>query len=340
MTSLKTKKVSLKTIAEMAGCSTTTVSNILNAKGLFGEKIRDKVMKLVKKYNYTINASARSLRMGKSETIALVFYRPNVDIFKSEYYLTMMYGLQKRLAELGFEILLSEVSQSDEEKNRQPRFVSRGKADAIVALGRVPENIVKLLGASELPMLMLDSYSENVDSIYTDGKKATAEMTDHLVSLGHKNIAYFAYDNFDFNTDMRIKGFRQSVKKAGLEHSCRLYRNFKTNEEACGVFEDVLSRVDRPTAILSSNDSIATSLICRAQTLGLRIPQDVAFCGYDDTILAVSCTPNLTTAHVDCALIGEFGAETVVSRLENPSAKTVVKIFNAPVVVRESTRGK
>ena len=112
MTSLKTKKVSLKTIAEMAGCSTTTVSNILNGKGLFGEKIRDKVMKLVKKYNYTINASARSLRMGKSETIALVFYRPNVDIFKSEYYLTMMYGLQKRLAELGFEILLSEVSQT------------------------------------------------------------------------------------------------------------------------------------------------------------------------------------------------------------------------------------
>ena len=97
MQQARNKKVSLKFIAELAGCSTTTVSNVLNNKGLFGEEIRDKILDIVKKYSYKMNPSARALRLGKSETVALVFYRPNVDNFKSENYLTMTCGFQKRL---------------------------------------------------------------------------------------------------------------------------------------------------------------------------------------------------------------------------------------------------
>ena len=165
------QKASLKFIAKLVGCSTTTVSNVINQKGMFGDEIREKILKAVKKYNYTINPSARNLRMGRSETVAVVFYRPNVEVFKSEFYITMMYGLQKRLAELGFEILLSEITKAEAENNERPRFVSRGKADAIVVLGRAPQNIVESLAECGLPMLILDSYAKNIDSIYTDGEK-------------------------------------------------------------------------------------------------------------------------------------------------------------------------
>lgn len=335
MSELPPKKISLKTIAQLAGCSTTTVSNILNKKGLFGDEIRDRVLEIVRKYNYAINASARSLKMGKSETVALVFYRPNVDIFVSEYYLKMMYGFQKRLAELGFEILLSEVSPENAENGARPRFVSRGKADAIVVLGQVPDSIVKSLRDCGLPMLMLDSHFDGIDSIYTDGRAATAALTAHIAALGHKRVAYLAYDNSDFNTDGRIDGFEKTAAQANL--AAKVFRNFKTNDEGCDVLEKVLAAPDRPTAILASNDDLATSLMRRARELGLKIPQDIAFCGFDDTVLASRCTPKLTTVHVDCPHIGAIGAETIVERMKNPEKPRAYTVFPVETVVREST---
>lgn len=331
------KKVSLKFIAELAGCSTTTVSNVLNNKGLFGEEIRDKILEIVKKYSYKMNPSARALRLGKSETVALVFYRPNVDIFKSEYYLTMTCGFQKRLSELGYEILLSEIPQDVAEAGAQPRFVSRGKADAIVALGRIPDGAAESLKNCGLPMLMLDSFYAGIDSIYTDGFSATQKLVERLAAQGHKKIAYLAYDNSDFNTDMRIKGYLAAVENAGL--APRVVRNFATNEEGGDELQKLLELPDRPTAVLASNDDLATSLMCRALSMGFEVPDAVAFCGFDDTVLATRCTPPLTTVHVDCEEIGAVGAETVLRRIASPSAEPKTEIVKVDIVERASTLG-
>ncbi len=332
------KKVSLKFIANIVGCSTTTVSNVINKKGMFGDDIRDKILKEIKKYNYKINASARNLRMGKSETVAVVFYRPNVEIFKSEYYITMMYGLQKRLAELGFEVLLAEIKKDDAENGNVPRFVARGKADAIVVLGHAPDNIVSTLNECGLPMLMLDSRSKNVDSIYTDGKKATATLTERLVKSGHKKIAYFACDNSDFNTDMRIAGFISAMRKAKLEKSAQVFRDFNTIEEGVTRFEKLMELKNRPTAVLAANDDLAASLLCNAIAKGLRVPQDIAICGFDDINLATRCTPPLTTVHIDCPKIGKIGADTIADRIKNPSLQTRTQIFDVDIVERKSSK--
>ena len=338
MKSKSQQKASLKFIAELVGCSTTTVSNVINQKGMFGEEIRDKILKAVKKYNYTINPSARNLRMGRSETVAVVFYRPNVEVFKSEYYITMMYGLQKRLAELGFEILLSEITKDEAENNERPRFVARGKADAIVVLGRAPRNIVESLAECGLPMLILDSFSKNIDSIYTDGEKATAELTQYLIKKGHKKIAYFACDNSDFNTDMRIKGFIDTMRSAGIEKHATLMRNFQTNDDANEHFDKLVASKNRPTAVICANDDLATSLMFYAQSKGIKVPQDMAFAGFDDINLASRCTPQLTTVHVDCAKIGEIGADTIVDRINQPNLHTRTQIFNVEMVARTSTK--
>ncbi len=332
------KKASLKFIANLVGCSTTTVSNVINQKGMFGDEIRDKILSAVKKYNYKINATARNLRMGKTETIAVVFYRPNVEIFKSEYYITMMYGLQKRLSELGFEVLLAELHKDDAKSGNIPRFVVRGKADAIVVLGHAPENIVSALDECGLPMLMLDSCSKNVDSIYTDGKKATLTLTERLIKSGHKKIAYFACDNSDFNTDMRIKGFVSAMKKAKLENYAQVVRNFTTIEESTAKFAKIMESKNRPTAILAANDDLAASLLCKASTIGIKVPHDLALCGFDDINLSVLCTPPLTTVHVDCPKIGEIGADTIAERIKNPSLPTRTQIFDVEIIERKSSK--
>jgi len=337
MKTQKPKRASLKSIAKIVGCSTTTVSNVINGKGMFGGEIRAKILAAVKKYNYTMNASARSLRMGRSETVAVVFHRPNVEIFKSEYYITMMYGLQKRLSELGFEILLAEASRAGAESGSRPRFISRGKADAVVVLGRAPESIVKSLAGCALPMLMLDSCSKNIDSIYTDGKKATAELVEKIAKSGRKKIAYFACDNSDFNTDMRIEGYLSAMKKAGLSKYAAVWRDFATNEEGVERFAKIAASKNRPSAVIAANDDLAAMLMQKAREMGFSIPRDIAFAGFDDINLAARCSPPLTTVRVDCAKIGAIGADTIAERIKNPGLHTRKQIFDVSPVFRAST---
>jgi len=96
---------SIKFIAEMSHCSSASVSNVINGKGSVGEKTKALILKNIRKYNYKINPSARSLRVRMSETIA-IYFRTNINLFKSEFYLNLMHGLRKRTAENGFDLLL------------------------------------------------------------------------------------------------------------------------------------------------------------------------------------------------------------------------------------------
>jgi DNA-binding LacI/PurR family transcriptional regulator len=75
-----------------------------------------------------------------------------------------------------------------------------------------------------------------------------------------------------------------------------------------------------------------------AQSKGVRVPQEMAFAGFDDITLAVRCMPQLTTVHVDCAKIGEIGADTIVERIKNPNLQTRTQIFNVDMVARSSTK--
>ncbi len=334
---MKAKKTSLKDIAKLVGCSTTTVSNVLNGKGLFGEEVKEKVLKAVKKYNYSINASARNLRMGITETIGVLFYRPNADIFKSEYYLTMMYSLQKELFKQGYEILLSEYTDENAINKEVPRIVRNGRVDGVVILGGFPNSAGKMLSELNIPTIMLDSFSEHLDSIITDGANSVFNSVKALVELGHKRLSYFAYKAEDYNTENRINGFKKAICELSLdENICRVVRNFSTNEEACEQFEKMIESSERPTAILASNDSLGASLLEHANKMGLSVPKEISFFGYDDTYVSTRCVPQLSTVHVDTNTIGIEGAKMIVERIKNPSKPIIHKIFDCQLRLRSS----
>lgn len=335
---MNVKKTSLKDIAKVVGCSTTTVSNVLNGKGFFGEGVKAKVLAAVKKYNYAINASARNLRMGKTETVGVLFYRPNADIFKSEFYLTMMYSLQKELFNLGYEILLSEYTDANANSAEIPRIVRNGRVDGVVILGGFPFIACGLLSEMQIPTIMLDSFSPRLDSIITNGEKSGFDSVKALADLGHRRIAYFAYSAEDYNTDRRIDGFLKAVKELKLDVSnSPLIRDFADNDGACAAFDKLMKSASKlPTAIVASNDSLGASLITHAQDVGYSVPRDISFFGHDDTFVSTRSTPQLSTVHVDTSAIGVIGAHMIVDRIKNPLGPLVHKIFDCETCLRGS----
>ena len=101
-----------------------------------------------------------------------------------------MLSLQKTLSKNGYELLLSEYTKAQVESDQIPSFVMKGKADAMIILGGMPKRALQNILKWEIPTLMLDSYMPNVDSISTNGRKASRDATSYLISMGHRHIEY------------------------------------------------------------------------------------------------------------------------------------------------------
>jgi len=333
----KGKGHTIKEIATLAGCSPATVSNVLNGKGFFGEETKQKVLEACQKSNYTPNAAARNLRVGKTETIGLIFSRVSANIFGSAFYLKLISALQESLAKENYDLLLSEVSaHSNGGVPILPRVVHQAKVDAVILLGGAPQSLVQMLLGADVPLLLLDSFSEGADSITSNGRAASADMVRRLAQSGHRRIAYFAYDYADFNTDMRIAGFLDAAKECALE-SFEVVRDFPQKEGARRGLDRIFANYSKaPTAILAVNDELAFSIIAYAVSRGIDVPKDLSVFGFDDTQVAMMSVPQISTAHVDMTEMGRKAADMMLERIKNPAAAPVQTLLQAPVIMRAS----
>lgn len=334
------KKTSIRTIAKLAGCSISTVSNVLNNNSrFFSEATRKRVMKVVNAKRYISNASGRNLRTGRTETIGLLFYPPNADIFDSEFHISIMLSLQKTLSKNGYELLLSEYTKAQVESDQIPSFVMKGKADAMIILGGMPKRALQNILKWEIPTLMLDSYMPNVDSISTNGRKASRDATSYLISMGHRHIEYFLYGNDDYNSNMRALGFLDAVAEFGLDPAvCRVHNQLEDKQGAAHELEALLSSKKIPTAIMGANDNITTFLMSLVQSKGIRVPDDISFFGFDDVMMSTRCNPQLSTVHTDTSMLGEVGALSILHRLQNPDSPRINKIFDLELKIRDSVK--
>lgn len=329
------KKFSIKEIAKLAGCSTSTVSNVLNEKGFFGEEIKKRVLKVCAELNYTPNALARNLRIGRTETIGLIFSRTSANIFRSMFYLEMIDHLQAALAEMKYDLLLSEFKTPENgEPFRFPRVVSQGKVDGIIVLGGMPRTLLHSLSKTDLKILLLDSFHEDMDSIETDNYNATYAMTEKLAKLGHKTASYFAYAYEEHNIQVRIKGFLDAAKVFGMK--ANVHANFYNLDDASGIFDEDRKK-NKPTAILCVNDDIAFHMMNHALESGIKIPEELNIFGYDNTNYSTMGPLGISTASVDIKKMARLGAEMMIDRINNPGKPPSQVRINPELILRDTT---
>ncbi len=310
------KSVSIKKIAELAGCCPATVSNVLNNARYSSKEIRKKVLDICKQLNYKPNLSARNLRTGRTYTIGLMFNKVSANIFENSFYLELLDALQHRLSELNYDLLLTEFRTCDAQ-NELPRALCQRKVDGLILLGGMPLKFIKVLKKSGENLLLLDSVNENIDSITSDGFSASSQIVEHLHSLGHKIIAYFAYDYEDANTQLRISGFTASAKKLGIKTSVYKFENAIV---ASQNLHKILNGTNSPTAIMCVNDNMAFALISEAKKMRIDVPKDLSVVGFDGISLTKTSSPTISTAVVDIRKIALMGADSIIERINTPNA--------------------
>jgi len=331
------RPASLKIIAEHLGLSVAAISRVLNgapAAKSIPKTTQDRIFAAAAELNYRPNVLARSLRRGRSMIVGVLV--PEV----SEGYATaVLAGIEQALLQAGyFYFLISHHHRAELIDRSQTMMVDRA-VDGIIAIDS------QLLKHPHLPMITVSCPDEHegITNIVLNHKRAAELAIDHLVGLGHRDIAFIKGQSFSSDTEPRWQAIRHAAARARLTFEPKLVAQLEGDapghEPGYFATQRLLASNTCFTALFTFNDVSAIGAIRALREAGLRVPQDVSVVGFDDVLSAAFQNPGLTTVRQPLRTMGMLAAEAVVRRItspeEHPAAKQIV--VDPELVVRDST---
>lgn len=298
----------LADVAKFAGVSTATVSRCLNAPEQVQKKTRDKVLAAVAELGYSPNFSAQSLAAKRTNTIGAII--PTMD---NSIFARGLQAVQEELGRVGATLLVASSSyRQDLEADQIRALVARG-ADGLLLIGhdRDPQ-VYAFLDKRQVPVLVSWAYdpTQPKPSVGFDNRMAMRAMANAVISQGHTRIAAISARQSDNDRAReRVVGVREAMREAGL--NARALPVFETQysiEAGGAAFAAFMTDTPAPTAVICGNDVLAVGALKAAQSMGLRVPQDVSITGFDDIELATVTTPALTTVNVPHREMGVLAA--------------------------------
>lgn len=334
--------VSLKDIAQRAGVSLATVSNVVNGYRPVAEETRARVQRAIDDLGYTPNLSARHLRSGRTGIIALAI--PELD---NPYFAEVAGAAIREATGSGYTLLLDHT----EGDRQQELMLLRGFREQIIdGLILSPVQLVRsdvLERASTTPLVLIGEavYDVPYDHIAIDNVAASHVAVQHLVSLNRRRIA-FVGAHPDANRQpahLRLRGYQEALATAGLELRPELVAT--TGQFVRGDGYDAMAGLlklsDPPDAVFAYNDLVAIGAIRAIVEAGLRVPEDIAVIGFDDIEEGRFSNPTLTTISPDKEHIGRRAVGSLIARVEGRPVDPPHEVQPAfRLVTRESTLGR
>lgn len=281
-------------VAREANCSPMTVSRVINAQGNVRVATRDQVMAAIAKLNYSPNRAARSLAGGDQVRIALLFDNPSAS-YLSEFLMGALEEASRRDVQLVVQSCDSSAAAMVLVRNLAeggiqgfilppPLCDDREVLDLVAEFGTIAVAVGPGKAQGSQGAVLIDDF------------QAAYDMTRHILGLGHERIGFIIGNPEQVAADRRLNGYLAAIRDAGLEVDDRLVVQGRfTYRSGMDGAEKLLSVTPRPTAIFASNDDMAAATVAVAHRRHLDVPNDITVCGFDDTDMASSIWPELTT---------------------------------------------
>ena len=331
------RTVSLKILARHLDLSTATVSVVLNgARGsaAIPQSTKDRVFAAAEKLKYRPHFVARSLRKQRTFTIGVVV--PEVS---EGYAALVMSGIENQLLQSGyFYFVASHRHKPDLLRECATSLLGRS-VDGLIAVDTQWRHKVSI------PVVSVSGHDkvEGVTNILLDHSAATSLAIEHLIGLGHRNVAYIKGQAFSSDTEVRWQAMQAACGKWNVPFDSELTEQLtgdsSSPEMGYAATQSIISKGKTFTALFAFNDISAIGAIRALRESGLRVPHDVSVVGFDDILSAAFQNPSLTTVRQPLLRMGEIAAELVVRRIEDATKtqETEAIVLQPELVVREST---
>ncbi|HEX8722830.1 MAG TPA: LacI family DNA-binding transcriptional regulator [Pyrinomonadaceae bacterium] len=326
---------SIKDVAREAGVSTATVSHVINNTRFVSEEVRARVLGAVERCGYYPNAHARSLASGRSQTFGLV-----VSDIANPFFPELVKSIEAAAFERGFDVVLSNTNyEPDRTSHYVRRFIERKVAGVVVMTSELDAALVEELASRDVSVVFLDLGKPGVhmSNLTVNYEAGIEEAIQHLVSLGHSEIAFVGGPERLRSAARRLEAFRASMRRHLPGARVRFYRGDFKLEGGRRAASEMLAGRERPTAVLAANDLMALGVMVELRAAGLDIPRDVSVIGFDDIAFAAFAEPPLTTVCLPRVELGRRAVEALMMNIEHPERRGVQVNIPTYLITRAST---
>jgi LacI family transcriptional regulator len=327
----------LRDLAEHAGVSPATVSLVLRKSPLVADGTRKRVLESVRALGYVYNRGAASLRTQRTHTVGVA-----INELVNPYFSELTAGIERALTQIGRTVFLS---NSDEDPARQEQFIGTMReynADGLIicpAKGSDPASLRRLgeLGVACV-LISRNLPGSGLDYAGNDHRRGMFLATEHLVSLGHRRIAFVGATDQTSTGIERREGYEQALAAYGIALDPSLVvPGPPTRDAGAEAIKSLLARRRPPSAAVAFNDVIAFGIMLGLRQRGLEPGRDFAVVGFDDLAEAALWTPALSTIAANPRAMGEAAAELLLARIANRAAPRREVVLQPRLVVRESS---
>ncbi|WNS43553.1 LacI family DNA-binding transcriptional regulator [Paenibacillus sp. MMS20-IR301] len=291
--------VNIKDIARISGVGISTVSRVINNKGLVSNATREKVLNVVKEYNYIPNSNARNLKTTQSKNIALM-----VKGITNPFFAIMIKEIERQVNLRGYPFLIHQVEDGIDEINAAIQLVKEKNLSGIIFMGGTYNHSEEKFKQLTVPFVLTTiTTSQEVDpsifsSVTINESKEAYKATNYLISLGHKHIGFLAKSPLLDETtgSRRLSGYKQALEENNLPYSAGLVEDCEYSPSSgFNAARRLLNRNREVTAIFAAADTIAIGAAKAVLTAGLSIPDDISIIGFDGIEMAEYYHPALDT---------------------------------------------
>ncbi|MFJ8081338.1 LacI family DNA-binding transcriptional regulator [Streptomyces sp. NPDC096205] len=308
----------LEEVAARAGVGRGTVSRVINGSPRVSDATRAAVEAAVAELGYVPNTAARALAANRTDAIALVVPEPETRFFAEPYFSGMLKGVGAELSDTQMQLLLI-FAGSDRERQRLAQYLAAHRVDGVLLVSvHADDPLPDLLSQLEIPAVISGprSVDETLPSVDSDNYGGARSAVEHLLSRGRRRIAHITGRLDVYGAQRRIDGYRDALSDAGHEPDEGLIEagDF-TEESGTRAMAALLERRPDLDAVFAASDVTAAGARQTLRAAGLRIPEDVALVGYDDSAIARHMEPPLTSVRQPIEEMGRRMIDLLLSEI-------------------------
>ncbi len=347
----------LADVATRAGVSKATASRVLNKVGPASAETRRKILQAARDVNYVPNAQFRQLarqgagdqrRTGNLGLLLSTVAQPNFTT--DQYHRRTLIGIEREVQAQDYHLVVAAVEEQN--PDYLPRVVMDRHVDGLLAsVGISPELLARINAI--MPVVLVNDRldGQGIPSIMSDETSGVRQALDHLRKLGHERVTFFGIADARYTADVRWRHVHAHILRAEAFQRLALEGAHRLSQARLAVLPGRSKSLDEtiydqlvawqkagamPTAILCAADIYAFSFVTAAQRLGLKVPHDLSVLGIDDVESCEHVRPKLTSVRSPLEAMGAAAVQTLVRRLQEPSAMAVSQVFDVQLIQRES----
>ena len=336
------KEITIYDIAKHLNISATTVSRGLKNHPTINKNTRKKIADTAKELGYRSNTFASSLRSKRTHTIGVIVPRLNSNFMSS-----VLAGMEDVASREHYNLIITQSLEKKEKEKANAHTMYNKRVDGLlISLAYDTENILHLqpFFSKGIPVVFFDrtyNHSEST-SIIIDNFKAGYDVTKHLLEQGCKRIMHLGGNVLRDVYSERLRGYKKALQDYKIPFDEKLIYISNLSEDAgTEAAKHILKmkRSQRPDAVFSANDTAAVHCMIHLKLAGIKIPEDIAFAGFNNDPISKVVEPNLTTVNYSGYHIGEVAVMNLINHLKGLSntKTTNTVVLRADLVVRESS---